>query len=79
MSQTNKGAVTPPTKPQLGKRIETITRYIASLEHRLNTANTRIAERDAEIERISERLPCLCGVCPRLSRCENGAEKGGAV
>lgn len=76
MNRTNKGAVTPPARPQLGKRIETITRYIAGLEHCLDAANARIAERDAEIERLGGRLPCLCGACPRLSRCEGGREGG---
>jgi hypothetical protein len=52
--------------------------YIAELEHCLGAANARIAERDAEIERLGERLPCLCGICPRLSRCENCGE-GGAL
>jgi hypothetical protein len=79
MSQTNKGAFTPSAKPHLDKRVGTIMRYIADLEHCLDAANGRIAEYDAEIERLRGRLPCLCGICPHLSRCENGAGKGGTV
>jgi hypothetical protein len=73
----NKNVFTPPTKPQVGKRIDTIMNYIAGLERCLDAANARIIECDEEIERLSGRLPCLCGICPRLARCENCGEGGG--
>jgi hypothetical protein len=73
-----KSVFTPPARPQLDRRVGTIMNYIADLEHCLGAANARITERDAAIECLSGRLPCLCGICPRLSRCENGGE-GGAV
>lgn len=76
MNPETKNVFTPQAKPRLGRRIETITRYIAELEHCLEAANARVAECNAELDRLSGRLPCLCGICPRLSRCEDGREGG---
>jgi hypothetical protein len=76
MNPRTKNVFKPSAKPQLGARIETITRYIAELEHCLEAANVRVAERRSEIERPGGRLPCPCGACPRLSRCEGGREGG---
>lgn len=76
MNPKIKNVFMPSAKPRLGARIETITRYIAELEHCLKGANARIAECNAEVDRLGERLPCLCGLCPRLSRCEDAREGG---
>jgi hypothetical protein len=48
----NKKGFSPSMKPLWRKRLESILLYITDLEQCLDAANIRIAEQDAELERL---------------------------